>query len=186
MKREEANAADSRRMERQISQIAQGDKEAFASLYEETRTAVFAFLLSYLGRHDAEDALQDTYLSAYRSAGAYRPQGTPMAWLLGVAKNTARRRLREDRRETVLPEESWDSMEEEADGLSSEDRTVLHSLLQRLSAEEYRIVALHAVSGLKFREIAEALPLPLSTVLSKYHRAMKKLKKAWEEESADE
>ncbi len=45
----EANAVDSRRMERQISQIAQGDKEAFASLYEETRTAVFAFLLSYLG-----------------------------------------------------------------------------------------------------------------------------------------
>lgn len=50
------------RMEQQILQIAQGNKDAFASFYEETRTALFAFLLSYLDRQEAEDALQDAYL----------------------------------------------------------------------------------------------------------------------------
>lgn len=65
------------RMEQQILQIAQGNKDAFASFYEETRTALFAFLLSYLDRQEAEEALQDAYLAAYRSAGSYRPQGTP-------------------------------------------------------------------------------------------------------------
>ena len=49
------------RMEQQILQIAQGNKDAFASFYEETRTALFAFLLSYLDRQEAEDALQDVY-----------------------------------------------------------------------------------------------------------------------------
>ena len=43
------------RMEQQILQIAQGNKDAFASFYEETRTALFAFLLSYLDRQEAED-----------------------------------------------------------------------------------------------------------------------------------
>lgn len=124
--------------------------------------------------------------AAYRSAGRYRPQGTPMAWLMGVAKNTARRRMREGQRETVLPEESWNRMEAVASGLPSEEQIVLRSLLQRLGADEYRLVVLHSVSGMRFREIAEALGLPLSTVLSKYHRAMKKLKKAWEEESEHE
>lgn len=70
--------------------------------------------------------------------------------------------------------------------LPSEEQIVLRSLLQRLGADEYRLVVLHSVSGMRFREIAEALGLPLSTVLSKYHRAMKKLKKAWEEESEHE
>ena len=53
---------------------------------------------------------------------------------------------------------------------------VLQEALARLSGEERRIVLLHAVTGLKHREIAQLLELPLSTVLSKYHRGLKKLK----------
>ena len=47
-----------------------------------------------------------------------------------------------------------------------------------LSEEERQIVLLHAVSGMKHRELSELLELPLSTVLSKYARALAKLKKA--------
>ena len=50
-----------------------------------------------------------------------------------------------------------------------------------LSDEERQIAVLHAVSGMKFREIAELLGLPLSTVLSKYHRSMKRLRDLWQE-----
>jgi RNA polymerase sigma-70 factor (ECF subfamily) len=48
--------------------------------------------------------------------------------------------------------------------------------MKHLSDQERQIVVLHAVSGLKHREIAAALNLPLPTVLSKYNRALKKLK----------
>ena len=56
------------------------------------------------------------------------------------------------------------------------DRMVLETVLTRLTEEERRIVMLHAVSGLKHREIASSLNIPLSTVLSKYKRSLKKLR----------
>ena len=57
------------------------------------------------------------------------------------------------------------------------------SPMARLGAEEGQIVLLHAVTGLKHREIAQLLELPLSTVLSKYHRGLKKLKALMKGES---
>ena len=65
--------------------------------------------------------------------------------------------------------------------VSQEDRLMLQMVLQVLSEEELQIVMLHAVAGCKHREIAQLLELPLPTVLSKYHRALKKLRKQWEE-----
>ena len=57
----------------------------------------------------------------------------------------------------------------------------LEALLSALGDEERQIVTLHALTGLKHREIAELLGLPLATVLSKYSRALKKLQLAWKE-----
>ena len=65
--------------------------------------------------------------------------------------------------------------------VTPEDRLVLESLLSLLGEQERQIVTLHALTGLKHREIAQLLGLPLSTVLSKYHRGMKKLQNAWKE-----
>ena len=57
-----------------------------------------------------------------------------------------------------------------------EDRSILRSCLEQLRDEQRQIVTLHALSGFKHREIAAILQLPLPTVLSKYHRAVKRLK----------
>jgi RNA polymerase sigma-70 factor (ECF subfamily) len=54
---------------------------------------------------------------------------------------------------------------------------VLLTVLEILNDQERAIILLHAVSGLTHREIANDLVLPLSTVLSKYHRGLKKLRK---------
>ena len=59
---------------------------------------------------------------------------------------------------------------------------VLREAMRILSAEERQIVLLHAVSGLKHREIADDLGMPLATVLSKYRRALAKLRKRLSEE----
>ena len=55
-------------------------------------------------------------------------------------------------------------------------KNFLHKIID-LNQQERQIVVLHAVSGFRHREIAQLLQLPLPTVLSKYHRALKKLKK---------
>ena len=166
----------------QLIKTAQGDMEAFSSLYENTKTAVYAFLLSYLSPHDAEDAMQDTYVALFKSAGSYKP-GSPMAWIFGIAKNTALMKLRKSRLDTTLTEEEWSRIEEGSDELTPEDKHVLRQLLTGLAKEEQRIILLHISAGMKFREISELLCLPLPTVLSKYSRALKKMKKALKEES---
>ena len=62
------------------------------------------------------------------------------------------------------------------------DRLTLEMAMSALSPEERQIVSLHAIAGLKHRETAELMGLPLATVLSKYHRALSKLKKRLKEE----
>jgi RNA polymerase sigma-70 factor (ECF subfamily) len=60
--------------------------------------------------------------------------------------------------------------------MTADDKVVLQQCMEVLSDTERQIVVLHAVSGFKHREIAAYLELPLATVLSKYHRAIKKMK----------
>lgn len=160
-----------------LAQIAQGDQQALCALYEQTRQAAYGFALSILkNAEDAQDVLQETYIRLYAAAGRYQPQGKPMAWLLTIVRNLARMKLREGARRAELAPEEWERLPASQTGLTSEDRMVLSAALRGLNDEELRIVMLHAVSGLKHRETAALLGLPLSTVLSKYHRALKKLK----------
>jgi RNA polymerase sigma-70 factor (ECF subfamily) len=164
------------RLERLLLCVAGGEQEALEALYHGTRAAVYALALSLLkNTHDAEDVTQDTYVRIWENAAAYRPQGSPMAWILTVARNLARMKLRQGAKYETLDEQQWDAIPAECD-LAIEERHLLQTALAKLSDEERQIVLLHAVSGLKHREIARLLEKPLATVLSKYNRALKKLK----------
>lgn len=181
---EDENGRRSRELDRLLLQTGQGDREAFARLYSLTRGAVYALALSLLGdAHEAQDTAQDTFVKVWESAPAYRSQGSPMAWLLTVTRNLARSRLRQSGRLIDLDEETWNAIPAAAPEISPEERQVLQEALAELSPQERQIVLLHAVTGLKHREIAQLLELPLSTVLSKYHRGLKKLRAQMKGES---
>jgi len=169
--------ADAAALETCLRQIAARDTAALAELYRRTSAAVYGFSLSIVkNAHDAEDILHDCYLSVYSSAAGYRPDGKPMAWLFTIARNLCLMRLRERGRSEPLPDGDWPAAPG-ADGTAGrEDRLVLDVCLGQLSDEERQIVVLHAVAGFRHREIAALLELPLPTVLSKYSRALKKLK----------
>ena len=173
-----ANSAPaSEELEDLLLGVAAGDREALSGFYARTRTAVYGLALSYLrSGHDAEDVTQDTYIRVWNSAESYRPQGKPMAWLLTIAKNLSLMRLRERDKVVELPQEDWNTLAIDSPAVTAEDRQVLTAALTALTDQERRIVLLHAVTGLKHREIAQILELPLATVLSKYHRALKKLR----------
>ena len=168
---------DMRQLEEILAAIAHGDKEALQHLYQSTRTAVYGFALSILkNRHDAEDILQEVYIRIFHSSDSYRPEGKPMAWIFAITRNLALMRLREGRRYGELPEEARAQIPAKDSGLSTEDRMVLDAAMQGLTDEERQIVMLHALTGMKHREIAEVMELALPTVLSKYHRAIKKMR----------
>ena len=154
----ERSGPDNQILDRCIRQIAGGDREGLATLYQLTRSAIYGFALSILKNvDDAEDITQET-----------------------IARNLALNRMKD--RGRTLPMEAPDlSALDRQSQVTPEDRLVLESLLSLLGEQERQIVTLHALTGLKHREIAQLLGLPLSTVLSKYHRGMKKLQNAWKE-----
>ena len=163
---EQDGTEDRRELDRLLAGVAAGDRDALARLYRLTRTAVYGLALSYVKNpQDAQDI-----------AHQYQSQGSPMGWILTVTRNLALMKLRSRGREAGLEEEQWLAIPADAPSVSPEDRALLEQALGTLEEQARRIVLLHAVTGLKHREIAQLLELPLATVLSKYHRALKKLK----------
>ena len=165
-----------------FSRIGAGEKDAFCKLYEQTSNIVFSYALALLrNREDAEDAMQETFLKIRAAAHLYVPMGKPMAWIFTIARNICLEKCRQKKRFSGEP---LDEAKEEIDfsGIKDrEDRIVLETAFRVLSEEECRIILLHAVSALRHREIGALLRLPVSTVLSKYNRGLKKLRKELEE-----
>ena len=173
---------DDAALDRCIAGIAGGDQDALAEFYGRTRPAVYGFALSILkNAHDAEDVLHDAYLQVWQAAGQYRTQGKPRAWLMTIVRNLALSHLRQQGRTEPLAQEDWQDRLADNPAVTQEDRMTLTALLEALGDQERQIVTLHALAGLKHREIAAMLSLPLPTVLSKYSRALKKLQLAWKE-----
>ena len=185
MTTEYAPAENRHELQRLLIHIAGGEREALAELYQCTRAAVYGLALSYLkNAHDAQDLTQDVYVQVWDCAEQYRPTGSPMGWLLAVCRNLCLMRLRREERHAAISEEEWDAIPARECGLDADERALLQDALASLADEERRIVLLHAVTGLKHREIAALLELPLPTVLSKYHRALKKMRSFLEGDDA--
>ncbi len=178
-------AASAERLDRCLARLATGDGDALEDVYHMTRTPVYTFALSLLkNSHDAEDVLQDCMVQIFSGAERYRSAGKPMAWVLTITKNLCYQKLRERQKTADLPQEDWEFWLSANQGMTAEDRMIVRSCMESLSDQERHIVALHAVSGLRHREIAALLELPLSTVLSKYNRAIKKLREIMERSEA--
>ena len=162
--------------------IDAGDRGAFCELYEKTSNAVFSYALSLLrNRDDAEDAMQETYLKIRSAAHLYCPCGKPMAWIFTIARNICLMKFRQKKHYSAVPLEEITEKIDCSQIKDREDRIVLETAFQILSHEECQVIVLHAVSGFKHREISGILQLPLSTVLSRYNRGMKKLRRQLEE-----
>lgn len=161
--------------------IAQGDGLALERLYNLTSSAIYSYALSVVKNpDDAQDVLHDTFVKAYESAHNYTSCGKPMAWLLTIAKNLCYTVFRKKSRFADVPDEDIETRFS-YDGINAEDKLTVEQLLNTLDENERQIVVLHAVSGLKHREIASMLNMPLATVLSKYNRAIKKLQKIFKD-----
>lgn len=169
---------ESERIEQCIAEIAQnGDHASAEELYMLIKDAVYGYALSILkNTHDAEDVFHDCFVSVFQSAQSYASNKKPMAWIFTVARNLCLSKLRGRSRFSQIPEEDWENYLESNERVSPEDKIVLEHCLRDLADDEREILLLHVLSGLKHREIAELTDRPLSTVLSKYHRTLIKMR----------
>lgn len=169
-----------------LKRIGVGDQDAFYQLYQNTDRVLYSFILSILKNpQDAEEVMQETYLKVWTSAASYQSQGKPLAWMFTIARNLCYMKFRDQKRQADIGLDELSGEETGEVCLPLEnmaDAMVLRAALEILKEEERQIVLLHASAGLKHREIASSLQLPLATVLSKYNRAMKKLQQYLREE----
>jgi len=163
--------------DRCLAAIAEKSKEALEELYSNMADGVFGYALSILkNHHEAQDVQQEVFVKIWSCASQYRPGSNARAWIYTITKNLAMTALRKSMKSSgaEVPEIPHSDA-------SVEDRMALNALLNLLGEEERQIVMLHT-QGMKHREIASVMQLPLSTILSKYNRSLKKLKKCLEDE----
>lgn len=175
---------DRARLEKAMVALQKGDGNALAEVYELTSRGVFTFVLPILRDYQlAEDVMQDTYVTCYKRIADYKPGTNPQNWLLTIAKNEAFSILKKRNREP-----SYDMLETEPAGesglyyLGDIDSPTIKLANKVLAEDEFNILMMYAVGGFKHREIAEMLKLPLRTVTWKYSNALKKMKKALQED----
>jgi len=169
------------KLEKAILRLREGDSNALSDVYEITSRGVFTFVLPIL--HDyqlAEDVMQQTYVTAYENIQSYQPGTNARNWLLTIAKNMALTEIKKRKREV-----SYDfSQDNRPDGvyfLGNVDSPTIALANKVLAEDEFNIVIMYAVGEYKHREIAEFLHIPLGTVTWKYNNALKKMRKAIEE-----
>jgi RNA polymerase sigma-70 factor (ECF subfamily) len=165
--------------------LAKDDMSALDDLYALTERTMYAYSVSLTRDHQmALDLMQDTYVKILSAAHLYKPMGKPLAWMFTIAKNLHYSNTKKEKRSISMEPEEVADDRRFSYVTDMDDRIVLEGVLTLLTQEEREIVMLHAVSGMKHKEIAEGLGLNLSTTLSKYHRALKKLREYLEGKEA--
>lgn len=161
-----------------IVQIGRDDRSAFEEFYTLTERALYSYVLAIVKNpYDTQDIVQDTYLKVRASAHLYKKQGKPMAWLFTIARNLAMDLFRQNSRFFSGEAYEMEDRMEYSYVTEMTDRLVLETAMNILTERERQILLLHLVGGIRHREIAANLGLPLSTVLSCYQRTLKKLKR---------
>ena len=153
------------------------DANAITQLYEATVRVVYAYILSIIENpYAAPDLVQETYLYVRRSAHLYEPNGKPVTWLLNIAGKLANDYLRVQKRGASKmggfeTDKSFDRVTEIT------DRIILKRAFEDLAPKERQVLFLHAAAGLRHREIASYLRMPIAAVRSRYTRSVDKLRK---------
>jgi len=170
-----------------ISSSRAGDIEAFNLLVEQYQRLVYNLALRMLGNSEtAEDATQDAFLSAYRAIGKFRG-GSFKSWILRIAANSCRDKMRVARRARVtsldtLLEKSGDLLlENNAESpedyvLSRELGQFLNEGLTHLPEDQRLAVVLCDIQGLSYEEVSQATGSSLGTVKSRLNRGRARLR----------
>jgi len=176
-----------------LREIAAGNQEALARLYDQTNRLVFGLTLRVLNdRGAAEEVTLDIYLQVWRQAHIFdERRGKPLTWLLTIARNKAIDRLRSatwKRHEQASLEEAApvavaaESPEETAAG--AETRRQARAALAQLKPEQRELIEIAYFGGLTQQEIADKLGLPLGTVKTRMRTGMLRMREMLSGESA--
>lgn len=164
-----------------VASTVNGDVGAFNDLVGRWEKPLYRFVYRYLGDpEEARDICQEAFIRAYTGLDRYRGQAKFSSWLYQIALNLCRSRFRRDKsRPTVSIEEKegqhlrlvldQGAMPDES-AIHSERASEVRAALAQLPEPQRTVIILKEYHGMKFREIADILGTPESTVKSRlYH-----------------
>lgn len=160
-----------------------GDTSAFATLYARHRDRVYRFALLYAGSDGvAADVTQEVFIALMDGVGFDPARGPLEAYLLGMARNLARRQQRHSARHVtfdetdVLAEElADDSTEPMRLASAAQHRAQVRAAILALPAHQREVVILCELEELEYHEVASLLGIPIGTVRSRLSRARRTL-----------
>jgi RNA polymerase sigma-70 factor (ECF subfamily) len=160
-----------------VLRAQRGEREAFSELVRTHERRAYAVARAIVVNHeDAEDAVQEAFLHAYRALDRFLPDQAFGAWLHRIVANAAlditRRRKVRDADE--LPETVASPFRDPAE--ASELRQRLQEALEKLPARQRAVIVLHDVEGFKHAEIGKLLGIPEGTARSDLHYARSHLR----------
>ncbi|HZQ14996.1 MAG TPA: sigma-70 family RNA polymerase sigma factor [Pseudolabrys sp.] len=167
-----------------LARIPGGDRAALQTVYRLTSAKLFGVALRILGeRSEAEDVLQEVYVTVWRKAAEFDAgRASPMTWLIAIARNRAIDRLRAAQRSRrAEPIEAAADLADDAPGAEAalegaEEHARLHGCLGELAAREQAALRGAFFDGNTYEDLAERMKVPLGTMKSWIRRAMIKLK----------
>ena len=169
-----------------IVNFVRGDALAFEELVLRYKNSLYQYILVMTGDEGAAgDVFQEVFLSVYKSAQKYQPQGKFKAWLFRLARNRVLNYFRDKDPLFSLDQTDEEGKEPLHEILPSGEELPLQTLERAELAEEIRKAALalppkqremvYLRQYMSFKDIAQTLDLPLGTVLATSHRAIKKM-----------
>ena len=169
-----------------VAAVASGDRDAFGDLYRRRRPDVYRFAMHMIGVPGvAEDVAQDVFMTVIHEARRFDPRrASVVAWLLGIARNLARRRLSERRHEPLPANDAEPSIDlDPAEGLSRARQTAaLRRALTALPVVYREAIVLCDLQELSYQEAATAAGCAIGTVRSRLHRGRAMLTAAMRED----
>jgi RNA polymerase sigma factor (sigma-70 family) len=155
--------------------VCEGSERAFNRLVDRHQQAVRNFLRRVVGRSEADDVAQETFLALWTESRSFRYDAPVRSWLFGIAwrkvRDAQRKWFRRSRRDMV-----WHEANENRSGNSNETRHALEQALVTLSVDQRAAVMLCLAYGFSHGEAAEALHMPLGTVKSHVLRGRDRLR----------
>lgn len=169
-----------------VRRVREGESDAFAELVRRTRRDGYRLARRILRVHEeADDALQESYVKAFRALDRFEPGRAFAPWFLTIVARTALSALRQGNRRAAVslddpaPEGSVPLAERLADPAEDprerEQRLLAERAFESLSDEHRAVLALRVGSDLSYAEIASALDVPVGTVMSRLARAREAL-----------
>jgi RNA polymerase sigma-70 factor (ECF subfamily) len=171
-----------------LARVSSGDRAALQTVYRLASAKLFGVALRILGeRSEAEDVLQDVFLTVWRKAGDFDAgRASPMTWLIAITRNRAIDRLRATKAGRHMG--PIDDANEVADTapmadstlISAQDNARLHDCLDTLANDERAALRSAFFDGNTYEDLAVRTNVPLATMKSRIRRAMIKLKSCLE------